>query len=479
MARPKNAPGTFGKINTTLVKLAVPPDVDLLKGIEAPVQVLGWLREHPEAVVKIASAALRKNRKVTKTFEAETRVTPELGGKPFKVTAWGEGSESAAEVALRAKLAKSGFLRRQPGRRDGSTALTPESTIADLMRVYEERVIDDPHNAKRWKEATKRIKREAVALIRERIGKLELVETRASSIDTFLTALRDEEREHDRKECQIVLKDAFFLAIRLDAVSPGNNPTVAQEPPLRRSKEEIQGGVVWMDVDQVQQVRLDLRRYDVERIGKAGPKPTPKFRALFDVLIATATRVNEALAIRKRDILFDDEGRMLIWINGTIAVNESTRKLFRQDSTKTGREKVVILPQATAELLTAQLETIADKPDDWLVFGTKTGQPDQEGNVRRGLETRSQLLANVGNDGVQLRTNGKSQFHLHATRSTAATHVARSTSIEKAAGLLAHDGLGSIHHYTPAEMPTADESILDAMEALLPALPELTSTGDE
>jgi integrase len=472
VARPKNAPGTYGKINTRLVSIVAPPDVDLLRGIDAPPHVLAWLREHPEAVTKIASTALRKNRKVKKVFEAETRVTPELGGDPFKVTAWAEGNESAAEIALRAKLAKNGFLTRRPGGRSGSTSLTPESTISDLMRIYTERIIDDPHNAKRWKDATKRIKREAVNVITERLADLPLFQTRNSSIDTFLRGLREEGREHDRKECYIVLKDAFLLAIRLDAVTPGNNPTIGQAPPLRRSKDEIQSGIVWMDAAQVQQIRLDLRQYDLDRIGKPGPKPTPKYRALFDVLIATAARVNEALAIRKQDILFDDEGRMLIWINGTIALEDGSSRLFRQDSTKTGREKVVILPQATAELLTSHLSTIADKPEDWLVFGTRTGKPDQEGNVSRGLAARSQLLANVGNDGVQLRTDGSSRFHLHATRSTAATHIARGATVEKAAGLLAHDGLGSIHHYVPAEMPRADESIVGLMEELLPALPE-------
>jgi integrase len=448
----RTPPGSYGEISVSLLRKEAPGEVDLFRSVSAPAVVLDWARTNPEELAKLVRAFSRRNRKVSEIWRAETRFRPQSGGELEKVKAHGPTADKA-KAELRERLTSMGAFER------GNTdrGLIPTSTMNDLLDEYSRLSLEVPTTGKRQQTLNGK-KRVIKRALRPRIGSLRIGEFRGPQVDEFRHQMLADGKEHDLKESFIILRAVMKLAVRWELISV--DPMISAEAAPRRSKREVQDAVVYLTAEQVAAVRHDLLQWERDRVGRPGPKPDPQYRWIFETLVGSGTRLNECLAIRKRDVFIVGEAVQLL-ISGTI-VQLDGQGLVRQPKTKTDEPRMVALPKAAGLALRRRLATISDLPDDHLVFCTRNRTPHDDGNIRRAFNRATDKLASVSPEGFA--------FHPHLTRKSAATAIKQGISREAAAQFLGHADLSNIHAYVPADIPEADVSVVPILDALLPVL---------
>lgn len=339
-------------------------------------------------------------------FRARTRYRDE-DGQTRQVTATGP-SKNSARAALKKKLAE-----RQ---RASLTAdsLTPDSPFPDLADRWLEDVRVDPERSDGTKEV---YERELRSLILPTFEHFSIREVTVARVERFLKSQR--EKSYARaKHSRTLLSLVMGFAVRTEIVS--RNP-VKETSRMRKPKRTPKA----LTDAQIAAIREAARDWRSEK-GALGPRPDGQVRDLIEVMLGTATRIGEALALRGCDVELTSTPPV-VHVTGTIVVRKGVG-VFRQPKPKTDdSSRPIAIPGFVADILRRRLELVPDGDDEHLLFFTRAGTPHAPHNVRRTFRA---MLKLAELDGVEITP--------HAFRRTGATAIANELGIETAAEVLGH-----------------------------------------
>lgn len=177
--------------------------------------------------------------------------------------------------------------------------------------------------------------------------------------------------------------------------------------------------------EQIASIRTAARDWRTAE-GTKGPKPDGQVRDLIEVMLGTATRIGETLALRKCDVdMTADPPR--VHVSGTVIVRKGAG-VVRQPHPKTHESnRVVAVPPFAAEVVRQRLILIGAEDGEHLLFFTRNGTPLAPYNVRRVFR---EILRNAGLEGMEITP--------HAFRRTGATLLANELGMQAAADVLGH-----------------------------------------
>jgi integrase len=160
--------------------------------------------------------------------------------------------------------------------------------------------------------------------------------------------------------------------------------------------------------------------------GLPGPKSDGQVRDIIEVLLGTAMRPGEVLALRPCDIT-DGRAGMVAQVRGTV-VQRKGAGTVRQDRPKSeAANRRIPIPAFAAEVLRRRLAMLGPEDRHRTLFASRSGGPLSPYNVRRTFRDFLKL-AGLGDSGISLRWY----------RRTGATVVARAMSKDAAASFLGH-----------------------------------------
>ena len=220
------------------------------------------------------------------------------------------------------------------------------------------------------------------------------------------------------KHSRTMLNLLFGFALRHDAIA--RNP-VQGTTPLQRPKGEPQA----LTVDQIKAIRDAASRW---RTGPEikGPKPDGQVRDIIEVLLGTALRIGECLALRVCDVE-DSAAGMTLSVSGTVVLRTGSGAV-RQDHPKTEHSiRRIAVPDFAASVIRARLAAIPSHDTQRTIFANRVGKPLSPFNVRRTFRSFLEL-AGLEAEGITLRWY----------RRTGATVIARGASADAAAMFLGH-----------------------------------------
>lgn len=244
-----------------------------------------------------------------------------------------------------------------------------------------------------------------------------LAEITTGRVEWFLKAQASYSNSR-AKQSRTLLNLVFAFALRHDAI--GRNP-VSGTSPLIKTKGSPQA----LTLEQIGAIRAAATAWRTGP-GLPGPKSNGQVRDIIEVLLGTALRPGEVLALRPRDIT-DSSGRMVVHVNGTV-VQRKGAGAIRQDHPKTDASvRHVPVPDFAAEVLRRRLADHGDEHGDQTIFASRNGSPLSPYNVRRTFRDFLKL-ASLDDYGISLRWY----------RRTAATVIARGMGSDAAATFLGH-----------------------------------------
>lgn len=220
------------------------------------------------------------------------------------------------------------------------------------------------------------------------------------------------------KHSRTMLNLLFAFALRHDAIP--RNP-VEGTSPLEKPKNTPRA----LTLEQVAAIRHAAA---VWRTGPdvKGPKPDGQVRDITEVLLGTALRIGEALALRPCDV-FDGPNGMELQVRGTVVLRTG-QGAVRQDHPKTEHSvRRIAVPEFAATVLRARLAARGEGERRRTIFSNKSGGPLSPYNVRRTFR-EFLALAGLQDSGISLRWY----------RRTGATVIARGASTDAAALFLGH-----------------------------------------
>lgn len=348
-------------------------------------------------------------------FRAYTRFR-DWDGETRQVSATG-ASRGAAKSALKERLA----TRMRLG--DGDT-LTADSPFTKLADAWIEDVRRDVDRSDGTKET---YARELRTLIVPYFEHFTVREVTVSRVDRFLKDQRDKSFAR-AKHSRTLLGMVMAFAVRQEIIQ--RNP-VKEASRMKAPKHTPKA----LTPEQIAAIRIAARDW---RTGDdiKGPKPDGQVRDLIEVMLGTATRIGETLALRKCDVdMTADPPR--VSITGTIVVRTGVGA-FRQEHPKTNESvRTVAVPAFAAEVIRRRLALIAGEGDEHPLFFTKYGTPLAPHNARR---TFREILKDAGLDGLNISP--------HAFRRTGATLLANELDLQAAADMLGHASTSTtMKHY--------------------------------
>lgn len=220
------------------------------------------------------------------------------------------------------------------------------------------------------------------------------------------------------RRSRTLLNLLFGFALRHDAVS--RNP-VEGTSPLPSPKRSPQA----LTLDQITAIRAAAASWRTEP-GLPGPKSDGNVRDIIEVLLGTAMRPGEALALRSCDVTDRDRG-MVVHVTGTVAYTPDAGT-YRQPHPKTHASvRRIPVPDFAAEVLRRRLAVLSADESGRTIFANRDGGPLSPYNVRRTFRDFLKL-AGLDETGISLRWY----------RRTGATVVARGMGSDAAATFLGH-----------------------------------------
>jgi integrase len=350
-------------------------------------------------------------------FRATTRFR-DWDGHSRKVTATAR-SRRGAETALKLELAN----RMKVG--GGENGVRADSSFTELATAWVEDLRMDVDRSESTKDTYERALRLWVMPAFENFAVRELTVAR---IDRFLKIQRT--KSYSRaKQSKTILSMILGFAVRHGVIATNPiNETAQMKRPKRTPKA--------LTAEQIAAIRLAARNHGN---GRMGTKPDGQVRDVIEVMLGTATRIGEALALRKCDVDMTIDPPT-VRVAGTI-VRRKGAAVSRQAHPKTHESyRVVAVPPFAAEVVRRRLALIpADEreDDEHLLFFTRNGTPLAPYNVRRTFRL---ILEEAGLAGMQISP--------HAFRRTAATLLAHELGIQAAADQLGHTSTSTTkQHY--------------------------------
>lgn len=352
------------------------------------------------------------------------------------VQATGE-TRNAAERALKEKLTRRDTF--SAGGRD----LTADSTFGRLVEVW----LADLDLTGKLADSTRALyERNMRQLVVPAFEHYTLREISVRMVDQFIKKLSATKSYSTAKQARTVLSLAFGLAVRYDALkeNPVRDIAKMHKPPSQ---------TMALTLEQVEAIRAAVRGWR-RGGGLPGPPPDGQLEQIIEVMLGTSARIGEVLALRKCDVdVTVSPARVRIC--GTI-VSPAGKPTHRQSHPKTQKStRVVSVPSFTAEVIRQRLVTMADEPEEHLLFVTRNDTPHTTNNIRRRLRS---VLRDAGIEGVTP----------HAFRRTVATVLDRASGPELAAEMLGHTSskITKEHYIEPDE--AVSPLTAEILEALAP-----------
>ncbi|GAB3129341.1 tyrosine-type recombinase/integrase [Glaciibacter psychrotolerans] len=360
-------------------------------------------------------------------------------GQTRKVTAT-DSSRNAAASSLKQILA----TRAHGG--DTIDSLTAGSPFTLLADAWLEDLMLDVDRA----DSTKEIyERELRGLVLPTFQHFTVREVTVGRIERFLKvqrALSYARAKHSRTILSMVLG----FAVRREIIA--RNPV--KETSRMKKPKHIPKALTAEQISAIRTAARDWRMGD----GTKGPKPDGQVRELIEVMLGTATRIGEALALRKCDVdMAADPPR--VHINGTIIVGTG-KGVYRQEHPKTHESnRVVAIPAFAAEVIRHRLALIAGEEPDHLLFFSRKGTPLAPYNVRR---TFREILKFGGLEDMEITP--------HAFRRTGATLLANELGLQAAADMLGHTSTSTTkEHYAEPDRTVKSEPAIVLQRLAPPA----------
>lgn len=359
-------------------------------------------------------------------FRATTRMR-DWDGQTRQVVATGS-SRNAAQSALKIDLAR----RMRAG--DTSDALNADSPFTMLADAWLEDVRLDVDRAESTKEV---YERELQSLVLPFFRSFTVREVTVGRIERFLKLQRA--KSYTRaKHSRTILSMVMAFAVRREIIP--RNP-VKETSRMKKPKHVPKA----LTPEQIAAIRAAAAAWRTAE-GTMGPKPDGLIRDLVEVMLGTATRIGEVLALRACDFdMAADPPR--VHISGTIVVRRGAGVL-RQTHPKTHESnRVVGVPPFAAEVIRHRLALGADRDPERLLFSTRKGTPLAPHNVRR---TFREILKEAGLEGMEITP--------HAFRRTGATLLATELGIQTAADVLGHTSTATTKaHYAEPDRTVKPE----------------------
>lgn len=335
---------------------------------------------------------------------AETRVR-DLDGRLRQVRASGP-TAAAARTRLMERI------RERPSL-PSSGVLRPTSSFADLAGLWlaDLELRDLAGNTKENYRTCLRLH------VRPAFEHYTLAEVTTGRVEWFL-AKQAKVSSSQAKQTRTLLNMLFGYALRHDALA--RNP-VEGTSQLRRAKTTPQA----LTLEQVTAIRKAAAKWRSEP-GLPGPKPDGQVRDIIEVLLGTAMRPGEVLALRPCDIEDLPTG-MIASVNGTVVQHKGSGA-ERQPRPKTDASvRSIPVPEFAAVVLRRRIAAMPSNARNRTIFASRTGAPLSPYNVRRTFREFLRL-AGLGGRGISLRWY----------RRTGATVIARGIGTDAAAAFLGH-----------------------------------------
>jgi integrase len=343
-------------------------------------------------------------RRTGRRVVAETRIR-DLDGRLRQVRATA-ASQSAAQAELKARLlTRAGY--------GSGGVLSLSSPFGDLAALWlaDLQVRDVTDSTKQSYRDTTRLH------VLPAFEHYTLGELTTGRVEWFLKS--EAAASYSRaRQARTVLNLMFGFALRHDSLP--RNP-VEGTSPLRKPKDSPQA----LTMEQIAAIRAAAAAWRAGP-GVKGPRPDGKVRDIIEVLLGTAMRIGEALALRPCDVEDGPHG-MVVHVQGTV-VQRKGRAAFRQLHPKSAASvRRIAVPDFAAMVLRRRLATVPSTERERTIFANRVGGALSPNNVRRTFR-EFLALAGLGDSGISLRWY----------RRTAATVIARGTSPDAAATYLGH-----------------------------------------
>jgi integrase len=220
------------------------------------------------------------------------------------------------------------------------------------------------------------------------------------------------------RQSRTLLNLLFGFALRHDAIA--RNP-VDGTSPLRQARNHPRA----LTLEQIAAIRSAAANWRTQP-GLPGPKPDGQVRDIIEVLLGTAMRPGEVLALRPCDVE-DRRTGMVVSVSGTVVQHQGKGAARQANPKSEASARWIPVPEFAAAVLRRRL---ADIPAERTIFANRNGGPLSPYNVRR---TFREFLSDAGlaDSGVSLRWY----------RRTGATVIARGMGSDAAAAFLGHTSI--------------------------------------
>ncbi|WP_166789463.1 site-specific integrase [Cryobacterium sp. TMS1-20-1] len=356
-------------------------------------------------------------------------------GQTRKVTATGS-SRNDAQAALKSDLA----ARLRAG--GSGDLLTASSPFLLLAAAWMEDVMLDVDRTQGTKDT---YQRELRVLVLPFFENFTIREVTVGRIELFLRQQRAQSyprAKHSRTLLGMIL--AFAVRREIIPRNPMKETSRMKKPPHTPKA---------LTTEQIAAIRLAAREWRMED-GRMGPRSDGQVRDIIEVMLGTATRIGEALALRQCDVDMDADPPR-VNISGTLVVHNKAG-VHRQEHPKTHESNRVIgVPQFAADVIRQRLALLDPDDAEHLLFYSRVGTPLTPYNVRR---TFRGILRNAGLEGLGITP--------HSFRRTGATLLANELGMQAAADMLGHTSTST----TKAHYAEPDRTVKPGPAAVLQKL---------
>ncbi|TFB88214.1 site-specific integrase [Cryobacterium algoricola] len=338
-------------------------------------------------------------------------------------------SRNAAQSALKVELAG---RMRAGGVGDALNAGSPFPMLAD---AWLEDVMLDVDRAQGTKDT---YKRELRVLVMPFFEHFTIREVTVGRIELFLKKQR--EKSYTRaKHSRTILSMIMAFAVRREIITrnPVKETSRMKKPPHTPKA---------LTTEQIAAIRLAAREWRTGE-GTKGPRSDGQVRDIIEVMLGTATRIGEALALRQCDVDLDADPPR-VTVSGTLVVHNGVGVL-RQAHPKTHESnRVIAVPQFAVDVIRQRLALIDPDDAEHLLFYSRNGTPLTPYNVRR---TFRGILRNAGLEDMEISP--------HSFRRTGATLLANELGIQAAADVLGHTSTSTTKaHYAEPDRTVKSEA---------------------
>ena len=366
-----------------------------------------------------------------------TTVFRDWDGQSRQVGATRE-SRNAAQAALKVDLAA---RLRSGGVGDSLNASSPFPMLAE---AWMEDVMLDVDRSQGTKDT---YQRELRVLVLPFFENFTIREVTVGRIELFLRQQRA--KSYTRaKHSRTILGMILAFAVRREIIprNPMKETSRMKKPPHTPKA---------LTPDQIAAIRLAASEWRTEE-GRMGPRSDGQVRDIIEVMLGTATRIGEVLAIRQCDVDLDAD-LPRVNISGTLVVHNKAG-VHRQEHPKTHESNRVIgMPPFAVEVIRRRLALLDPEDTEHLLFYSRVGTPLAPYNVRR---TFREILRNAGLEGLNITP--------HSFRRTGATLLANELGIRAAADMLGHTSTSTTKaHYAEPDRTVKSEPA-EVMQRLAP-----------